>query len=298
MKKNLLILIAVGLLCWAGQASAVSITLDNGIARFTIDDGVVKDAVYLSDGPDRLNAFTFVVVYDSPAGTQYVNALGGGMSYEASSHWVDPIGAMNPNHRFSKTLVTASGVSASLGVSYTLLPGKEYLDVRYSIYVSSGAGITNLRTYIIMEPIVDSSLSGYMVARPSGLPLVDDPRSNWYGGPNWPNPNMILFGNCIKFGARVPDDDFMSASKAAVDALVYAGLSLPNTIVQPLPGEQGALAMRVPTSPAVIAVPGGTGWYVESRLEVQAVPEPCTIGLVLAGLAGLGAKFRRRNRKV
>ncbi|MFH1898214.1 MAG: PEP-CTERM sorting domain-containing protein [Candidatus Desantisbacteria bacterium] len=300
MRKSLLGLLIVGLLCWTGQVSATTINLNNSIVQYTIEDGVVTSAGFVGD-VNLLESFSFFVFADQINPAQQLNSP---TAYALGTKWVDSIGTYSNKYQFSKAIA-----NAEIGVEYMLLPGKTYLDVRYYVYANANDVLTNVRAYINLES--SSGLLGKSseTAPGSNWQMVNDLQPAWGGGAaNWPIPNVVLSGGRVGFAARVVDDDYVGNTKAIVDDLISRGTgkvaldpftpSLTqdnrwNTIVQPPTGVQ-AIAMRVPTSPGVVSV--APIFYVESRLEVQAVPEPCTISLVLAGLAGFGV-MRRRSRK-
>lgn len=287
MRKGLLGLIVVGLLCWAGQASATSVTLSNGLVTATIDKGVVTAMSYGS-GPDEVNAFTFVV-YSPDLSPNAVKINQANLS----------IGSTGTQATFAQNI----GSNVVVYAKYALRPGMNYLDMRFIIQAKNPAkpGITNVRTYLVLEPTVTRELRQTVESSPnSAWQMVNDNVIRWQvTADKWTDPKIILSSGGLGFTARVAGDDYMGDTAAAVWAEVNAGNKLPGGTVpgyamnQPPAGVQGAVAMRVPMTPGVYQIPPDRV-IVDARLEV--VPEPCTMGLMLAGLAGLGV-MRRRNRK-
>lgn len=301
MKKLLLTLIAVGLLGWTGIVSATTINLSNGKADFTIVDGVVVNAAY-TGGLDTINSFTMYLYSDQTGSIKLENV--GVSGYASSSQAVNANGYIGnvTKHRFTLGFKGANNVSASLGVEYMLVPGKRYLDARYSVY-SAGAALTGVRTYLVMEPISGPLGTLVETAPVSDWQSINDLQSNWYAKNQlWPISNRVLTAHNVGFVARVPGqvDDWMGNTKAEVLNQVTHGTGFNPTgfpweaIVQPGAGVDGALAMRFPNSMSSIPTVNVKPQYtVEARLEV--VPEPCTMALMLSGLAGLGAMRRRKK---
>jgi hypothetical protein len=308
MRKGLLGLVVLGLLCWAGQASATTITLNNGVVSTTITNGVVTD-FHPIGGVNTITAFTFVM-YSPDTGA--VALSGSDVGYTFKDDKVSLLGGFKADrHDFSKSVYkngmphNSSNKLATMYAQFCLvddddpLDGRDrrYLDVRYLIEGVDNKTIDNVRCYLVLEGSGtfdenDSTAPG------SAWQMVNNLSNIWSGSDPWPATKKVLSAGQTGYIARVGEDDFMSDTAANVWAKVNAGDALPNTIIQGVPG---AIAMRIPVSTEPnLMVKGKTASTkavdvnVDARLEV--VPEPCTMGLMLAGLAGLGA-MRRRNKK-
>ncbi|MDI6781011.1 MAG: VPLPA-CTERM sorting domain-containing protein [bacterium] len=308
MRKYLLGLMALGLLCWAGQAAATSVTLDNGVVKTTIADGVVTSFSGMG-GVNNITAFTFVMY--SPT-TGAIKLSSPDVTYKFQDNKVALAGGFKADrHDFSKSLFAIGG--GKVGMMYgqfTLVDNddpvdgrdRRYLDVRYSLSAVDNITINDVRGYLVLEGSGTFDENDETKGS-SAWQMVNDIQNIWSVGNLWPDTKKVLSVGQTGFIGRVGHDDFMSAAATDVWNKVNAGDALPNTIVQPGAGIPGAIAMRIPisTDPNITligknTVTGvkGVGFDVDVRMEV--VPEPCTMGLMLAGLAGLGA-MRRRNRK-
>lgn len=305
MRKGLLGLIAVGLLCWAGYASATTVNLNNGLVNVSITNGVITD-MSLVGGSDELTAFTFVMY--SPS-TGAVVLSGADVSYNFDSMGVTlPGGFKADRHVFSKAIkdsVTGVKVATMYGKFVLVddndpLDGRDerYIDIRYTLTRKGTNTLSNIGVYLVMEG--DGALNESDESAPnSSWTMVNDLPNIWAASDPWPVTKKVLSVGQTGFIARVGIDDFMGDTAANVWTKVLAGEALPGhpsnpgyVMNQPGAGVPGAVAMRIPVSPGMISLP--PSFHLDARVEV--VPEPCTMGLMLAGLAGLGA-VRRRNRK-
>jgi len=289
--KKLLTLMVAGLLCWASQVSATTITLDNGTVKYVINETGVVDAGF-SAGPDTLNLFNITVYYTYLGVEGHVTLGDAPTSYDGSA--ANSNGYDGKQYRFA-TLKTIGGKDAALEAKYCLQAGKRYLDIRYSLWLPEAGPvtITGVRSYQTMQTI-SGNLRTSVESPVSASQSINDKDINvWTAGAGWTVPNRALYVGQVGFISRVPNDDYMGNTIAAVNAAI-ASDNLSNTVVSTA-DNAGALCMRVPTKTPYLKDPDVPGtFYVESRLEV--VPEPCTMGLMLAGLAGLGV-MRRRNGK-
>jgi hypothetical protein len=297
MRKGLFILIAISLVCAGVQAFATPITLENEYVKFKIDKKGVVDAELVSGCGDTLDLYAFAVHYNY-LGTQKTVWLGDKRTKYLGEKktWVPGYG-YHKKYRFRTGWKAVSGsdkVSISLTADYMLLPKKTYLDIRYSVY--SKGPLSDVVGYLYLNPNQPPAVGNTSVetAGQSAWMMINDTKGVWDGGAAWPSINRILSattaGGEIGFCARVHDDDYMVGNKSEVHDLINEGKPLPNTIDNQNPPI--ALAIKIPTTPRTVDVP--PTFYVESRLEI--VPEPCTMGLMLTGLLGLGALRRRQRR--
>lgn len=290
--KKLIMLVCISLLLVGSAVQSYALSIDNGIVgsgrvTFNVDATGVTSATYSADV--LAIEYAYVLCYKDLAGTKYTRWLGAGPLHSTT----------NPEYITVNKAVKVvdyfkiGAVDAYLQVDFTLAAGKDYLQALAAFNVLGTTAVTA------------TDVKGYWV--------LSTPNTNWQvedatpATSQWDMINSMPVGPDstrkvlsaavdsynVGFFADIKKDDYQAGSN--VLARVNAGSSLkshydlPNAISNP--ATMGAI-LDPSTGQTLQNVP--SQFQSSSRLEMNYVPEPCTMALIATGLFGLVGMRRRK----
>ncbi len=302
MKKLMLLLVAlVCVVSFSMSVYAAPYTLENTKVKFQIaekgaaNQGEIIYAAEKEGGVNLLDSLTLYVYYKNTStgaqGAKRISQLED-MTIRSVSHDYYGYQPYTSTIEVSGRLIDHISVVARYGLS--LDPsGKRYLDMRYTICSDSHVSDTGFAMYMVMDLPAASGVSVPVADRPGEYQLVNDEKSAWSDSSvTWPAPLQLVGGSKIVMGGFGVLDDYEAGNLADIESPISTAGKLGNGVFA-TNGNAGAGLRFPPSSAGTGLSPFAPDPYIEARVEV--VPEPCTMGLMLAGLAGLGIRRRRRS---
>ncbi len=287
----------------AVQGFATPVTLDNGKVSFDIDaTGVVK--AVLGSNSMAIN-YTYAVYFDElntalwlGANPKVVDYKTGAVAMTGSTWRVDT----GAGRRAVVTgyWTTPDSTLAYLEAAFTLNDNADYLETHAAFEIASGVASQahNVKGYWVLTTPSPSDAwqAKDETAKFSTLDMVNNQPANT----SRKVVSTIIPGTGVEasFFADAVDDYQVGDD---VIARINAGNNLASADVPPTPAINNpsnvAAVLDPATGVALTNVPGlaGQGFRSNSRLELNVVPEPCTMGLLATGLIGLIGMRRRRQ---